>query len=157
MAVSNDGGETLSNQSLGDVRSAHCDGVAELLWEVVTGRRHIVQLTLDGLPNQLRAEIFASLKQPRDLIQRLEVLWARSSGFIIFSRPAKQIKFSVAPTRNVFDSYLAASRGERMLDKNTFFNCPVGDLTLIASPLMTSNTVPVKSFSFPEYVAVGGW
>lgn len=44
-----------------------------------------------------------------------------------------------------------------MLDKNTFLSWPFADFTLIASPLMTSNTVPVKSFSLPLYVAVGGW
>lgn len=50
-----------------------------------------------------------------------------------------------------------ASRGGRMLDKKTFFNWPFVDLTLIASPLMISKTMPLKSFSFAEKVAVGGW
>lgn len=45
--------------------------------------------------------------------------------------------------------YRPASRGGRMLEKNTFLMAPVGVFTLIASPLNISVTVPIKSFSFP--------
>lgn len=50
-----------------------------------------------------------------------------------------------------------ASLGGRMLDRKTFLTAPVAVLTLIASPLNTSTTTHVKSFSLSVNCGAFDW